>query len=57
LVGRRHDDGARRLLLTVLGGLAEFERVLIKARTVARELDPVTGMQERFHLVERIDWR
>jgi DNA invertase Pin-like site-specific DNA recombinase len=29
----RHDDGDGRLMLTVLGGLAEFERDLIRART------------------------
>ena len=29
----RHHHAARRLILTVLGGLAEFERELIRART------------------------
>jgi DNA invertase Pin-like site-specific DNA recombinase len=30
---RSHDDPHGRLMLTVLGGLAEFERELIRART------------------------
>ena len=29
----RHHNGAGRLMLTILGGLAEFERELIRART------------------------
>ena len=29
----RYDDSAWRLMLTVLGGLAEFERELIRTRT------------------------